>query len=517
MSRLSALADIALDLTRSLGAADRYDRLLKALGRTIPYDAAALMRLEKDALTPLAASGLDPAVMGRRFRLSEHPRLDIVCRSREPVLFPPDTRLPDPFEGAIAGQTLTARIHACLGCPLYIGDDLVGMLTADAFDPQAFAGLDREFLKALSALSAAEIHTAGLLDALERDAAHQGLVAGELMRDVQLRQGVQLIGRSAPIEHLRREIELVAGSDFTVLIRGETGVGKELVATAIHSASARRQRALITLNCAALPDTLADSELFGHTRGAFTGASRDRAGKFEVADGGTLFLDEIGELPSTVQPKLLRAIQEGEVQRVGSNSTVRVNVRLLAATNRDLEAEVQAGRFREDLFHRLNVYPLAVPPLRERPEDIPLLAGHFCDAIRRRLGLGPVLPEADALARLSAYPWPGNVRELENVVSRAILKAASGIPRGQTVRLRLGHLSPDIEVSAAGAHRPAEAAAPEPGKPLRALVEDFQREVIRRSLARNRGTWAAAARELGLHRSNLHHLATRLGMKTAGD
>jgi anaerobic nitric oxide reductase transcription regulator len=515
MNQLSILASIAIDLTRALDSADRYDRLLNALKGIIPFEAAALMRLDNDALIPLAASGLSPDTMGRRFLRADHPRLEIICRAREPVLFPAGTRLPDPFEGFIAGQTLTARIHACLGCPLYIGEKLVGVLTADAFDPQAFADIDREFLKAASALAAAEMHTARLLEALERDVERQGLIAGDLMRDIQLRQGTQLIGRSAPIEHLRREIELVAQSDFTVLILGETGVGKELVARAIHTASARRQRPLIYLNCAALPETLADSELFGHTRGAFTGANRDRAGKFEVADGGTLFLDEIGELPATVQPKLLRAIQEGEIQRVGSNTTTRVNVRLLAATNRDLEAEVGAGRFREDLYHRLNVYPLLVPPLRERAEDIPLLAGHFCETIQRRLGLGPVHPGPEALALLAAYGWPGNVRELENVISRAILKAAAGVRRGEPVRLEPGHLSQDI-----GAPGPAASRMPEPpvsgkAKPLRRLVADFERGVILGSLARNAGNWSAAARELGLHRSNLHHLAKRLGLKTS--
>ncbi len=205
------------------------------------------------------------------------------------------------------------------------------------------------------------------------------------------------------MEHLRREIELVARSDFTVLVLGETGVGKELVVRAIHAASGRRDGPMLYLNCAALPETLADSELFGHTKGSFTGAGRDRAGKFEVADDGTLFLDEVGELPLSIQAKLLRAIQEGEIQRVGSDKTIHVDVRMLAATNRNLEAEVKNGRFRADLFHRLNTYPLKVPPLRARKEDIPLLAGYFCERIQRRLGLGPVRIGVDAIEVLSRY------------------------------------------------------------------------------------------------------------------
>ena len=187
------------------------------------------------------------------------------------------------------------------------------------------------------------------------------------------------------------------------------------------------------MNCAALPESIAESELFGHVPGAFTGAARDRAGKFEVADGGTLFLDEVGELPLTLQPKLLRALQSGEIQRVGSDRVHRVDVRVVAATNRDLAREVERGRFRADLYHRLAVFPLRVPPLRERREDIPLLAAHFADAARRRLGLGPVRLSDAVRARLVAADWPGNVRELENVVSRAVLRAAALAEPGATV------------------------------------------------------------------------------------
>jgi anaerobic nitric oxide reductase transcription regulator len=195
----------------------------------------------------------------------------------------------------------------------------------------------------------------------------------DFMREA-IMQGSEIIGASPVIRRLRREIDIVAGSDFSVLIHGETGTGKELVARAVHSTSPRRKEPIIYVNCAALPETLAEAELFGHVRGSFTGATGDRPGKFEVADEGTLFLNEVGELPLTVQPKLLRALQEGEIQRVGADRPIKVNVRLLAATNRDLAAEVAAGRFRADLFHRLNVFPLAVPPLRERGEDIALLA-----------------------------------------------------------------------------------------------------------------------------------------------
>jgi anaerobic nitric oxide reductase transcription regulator len=204
-------------------------------------------------------------------------------------------------------------------------------------------------------------------------------------------------------------------------VTGETGVGKELVARHVHAGSRRREEAIIHVNCAALPESVAESELFGHVAGAFTGAVRDRAGKFEVADGGSLFLDEIGELPLSLQPKLLRALQQGEIQRIGSDRLHRVDVRIIAATNRDLISEVERGRFRADLYHRLAVYPIRVPALRERREDIPLLATHFADSTRRRLGLGPLRLGEDVRERLAAADWPGNVRELENVVNRAVL------------------------------------------------------------------------------------------------
>jgi anaerobic nitric oxide reductase transcription regulator len=516
MDMLDTLASISADLTAALSAKDRYQRLLGALQRIIPFDAAALLRLEGETLIPLAAHGLLPNALGRRYARSDHPRLDSICNSCEPVRFPADNTLPDPFDGLLAKDAEALHhIHACLGCPLYVDEMLVGVLTADALDPHAFDRLDQGFLKAVGAIAGAQMQTANLIEALEHSAELQGLIASDLMQDIHRRQGSQIIGSSRIMEHLRREIELVAASDFTVMVLGETGVGKELVVRAIHAASARSDGPMLYLNCAALPETLAETELFGHIKGAFTGASRDRAGKFELADEGTLFLDEVGELHASIQAQLLRAIQEGEIQRIGSEETIHVDVRLLVATNRDLEKEVNSGRFRADLYHRLNVYPIKVPALRERREDIQLLTGYFCERTQRRLGLGPVRISTNAVEILSRYSWPGNVRELENILSRAILKASSESPRGNPVIIKPIHLGGDLISLDTNVQLSSPDLDPLVSQELnlKEAVQLFKKQLIQRSLTKNDGNWAATAKDLGMHRSNLHHLAARLGLR----
>ena len=242
----------------------------------------------------------------------------------------------------------------------------------------------------------------------------------------------EFVGESQALQHVLRQVELVAPTDAAVLITGESGTGKELVARAIHDRSARKGRALIKVNCSAVPDTLFESEFFGHVKGAFTGALAERPGRFEMADHGTLFLDEIGEIPLPMQAKLLRVLQEGEFERVGDTRTRHVDVRILAATNRDLKQEVEAGRFREDLYYRLSVFPLHIPPLRERPEDIPKLASHFIAQSATRMNRrAPRLTQA-ALSQLAAHHWPGNVRELQNVVERAVI-----LSQGRTLDIHL--------------------------------------------------------------------------------
>ena len=515
---LTPLLTIARDLTASLATENRYARLLDAVRRMIPCDAACLLRLEGQELVPVAAYGLTPGALARRYPRRDHPRLDAILASSEPVRFPVDSPLPDPFDGYVEGaDRLSDHIHACLGCALTAEGEVVGALTADALEPHAFDALDPQALATLGALAGAAMRTTALIEALERRVDHRTRVARELQRSAASVRGGELIGTSAAVRALRQEAQLVARSDLAVLITGETGVGKELVAHLLHATSPRRDEALIQVNCAALPLSIAESELFGHVTGAFTGATRERAGKFEVASGGTLFLDEIGELPLELQPKLLRALQQGEIQRVGSDRVHRVDVRVIAATNRDLAAEVAAGRFRADLYHRLAVFPLRVPPLRERREDIAPLASHFADVNRGRLGLGVVRFTEAALLRLTEAAWPGNVRELENVVSRAVLRAAAGVPPHAAVTIDATQLdvAPGSVASAVAAPIDA-AAAVAPGVSFREHIEAYERRVILDAVARHDGNWAAAARSLGMHRANLHHLATRLGLRGGG-
>jgi len=265
----------------------------------------------------------------------------------------------------------------------------------------------------------------------------------------ELRNIDEIIGNSEPLLRALRDVSQVADTDATVLITGETGTGKELIARALHNASRRRDKSLIKVNCAAIPATLIESEFFGHVRGAFTGATEKRDGRFALADGGTIFLDEVGELPLDLQSKLLRVLQGGEFEPVGSSKTRKVDVRVVAATNRDLGREVADGKFREDLYYRLNVFPIHVPPLRERGDDIPLLAAAFAEKFARRMGraVAPLTPECRQ--RLKAYAWPGNVRELENVIERAVITAREG-------RLNLDRALPDATAVAAVSATAAE-------------------------------------------------------------
>lgn len=315
----------------------------------------------------------------------------------------------------------------------------------------------------------------------------------------------KLVGKSAPMRAVYELLDRAAISDVTVLLSGETGTGKELAARAIHHKSARANRSFVAINCGALPASLVESELFGYAKGAFTGAASARSGLFEEAHGGTLFLDEIGELPLAVQVKLNRALQEREVRRVGETVPVPIDVRLVAATHRDLKAEVKAGRFREDLFYRLYVFPIEMPPLRTRTEDIPLLAGHFIEVHARSKTSRVEGVSADALRAMIAYAWPGNIRELENAIERAIAVRRSA-------QIELADLTPEI----LGTQEPARVER-WVTMPYREVVERERERVSRdylTALMREfHGNVTRAAERAGMERESLHRLLRRYGVR----
>ena len=311
-----------------------------------------------------------------------------------------------------------------------------------------------------------------------------------------------MVGESYVMQQLREQIAMAAPTNGRELIYGENGTGKELVARSVHGMSRRRNGPFIEVNCAAIPEELIESELFGHMKGAFTGALSDRRGKFELADGGTLFLDEIGDMSLKTQAKVLRALQEQVVEPVGGAASVRVDVRVLAATNKELPAEIRLGRFREDLYFRLNVIPIFVPPLRDRPDDILLLAQHFMTELSREYGRRPKQFEAGAAAGLRSCRWPGNVRELRNVVERMMIM----VP-GDTIRLS------DLSfLDAAGL---VDLEEPGPVAPLHEARDRFEREYILRALAAQHGNISRTAEVLGVERSNLYRKMRGFGIAPA--
>mgnify|MGYP003586771787 CR=1 FL=1 len=512
--RDQAWLQIAVGLSTSMPGELQYRRLVEAICSVLPCDAVSLLKLQEGELIPVALHGLAPELMGQRFRPAEQPRLARILASREPVRFADDAGLPDPFDGWLAiDAERQADVHACMGCSLYVDQQLVGALTLDALQPGAFDDIDDMTIAAFAALAAATLRNVALIRALERSSEQQRALARELVQEARHREG-ELVGDSPILHKLREEIRLVAATDLAVLITGETGTGKELAARTLHAGSRRADQVLVHVNCAALPEAIAESELFGHVKGAFTGATQERAGKFELADGGTLFLDEIGELALPLQAKLLRALQQGEIQRVGADRPLRVNVRLIAATNRDLQAEVAAGRFRADLYHRLKVYPLVIPPLREHMGDLDELCGYFLQAASTRLGLQRIGLHPQALALLHSYDWPGNVRELEHLLMRASLKASRETPERPLILPGHLDLQPQTgpETALPSSAAPAHAATEAPLS-LRDGVDNYQRQLIAATLAQQDGNWSATARILQLDRANLNRLAKRLGLQ----
>jgi len=354
----------------------------------------------------------------------------------------------------------------------------------------------------------------------EIDALKDKLAVEKLYLEEEIRSEInfeEIIGDSPALRRTLSQVELAAPAGTTVLILGETGTGKELIARAIHNLSPRRERTFVKVNCAAIPAGLLESELFGHERGAFTGALTQKIGRFEFADGGTLFLDEVGDLPLELQPKLLRVLQEQEFERLGGNRTQRVDVRVVAATNNDLAALVAERRFRSDLYYRLNVFPIQIPPLRERPEDVALLVRYFVQKFSRRQNKTVIYIPSNVMEALVNYPWPGNVRELENLIERAVL-----LSPGQELRVPLAELKEAFPSSVLAAapvdvsRIPLAHAAPAVPAGTLSTLDETQRQhilrVLRQTEWRIAGPHGAAA-ILGMKRTTLQARMRKLGIK----
>jgi len=412
----------------------------------------------------------------------------------------------DPADAALAGKRvelgagILGRVLASTSA-VYEGDGiavpvLLGGMAVGALSFTRYTCSRERALSLASSVASLTAEALGLRRRLARSAALEAGAEGaagaashvvsrspESVRTDDSWAPAAIVGRSAPMRELFSMMDRVAGTETTVLITGESGTGKELVARALHERSARAKRSFVAVNCAALPESVIESELFGHEKGAFTGAQEQRRGRFELADGGTLFLDEIGELSQAVQAKLLRVLQEGEFQRVGGSSTLRTEARVIAATNRDLEKEVAEGRFRSDLYWRLNVFPLHVPPLRERRSDIILLADHFAEKHGRRSGKPILRISSPAIDLLVTYHWPGNVRELENCIERAVILSTDSV-------IHAYHLPPSLQS--------ADSTGTGPASTLDASLARLERELLVEALKICRGNAAAASRRLGI-------------------
>jgi len=414
-----------------------------------------------------------------------------------------------------------------MGLPLYFENKLLGVLTLDSLSANVFDNIPKHTLDIVSALAAATLNTALMIERLEAHAKHSQQMVSRLSEAALQRDSSEIIGNSTSIKQMEQYIDIAAPSDFTILIQGETGVGKELVARRLHQQSKRAKAPLVYVNCAALAENLMESELFGHVKGAFTGAEQKRAGKFALADNGTLFLDEIGELPLTAQSKLLRVLQSNEVQPVGQDNIEQVNVRVIAATNRNLADEVAKGNFRADLYHRLTVFPINIPSLREREGDIPLLCGFFTEHLRRKLGLTQLKMSTDLLNAFEHYHWPGNVRELEHLMSRSALKAKSRTSESSIVVINfedcteLTHqrtltntaLNQNQHIMQKAEYKKNTSTYSfNTELSLRESTDKFQQLLLLKTIEQHAGNWSQAARALNIDRANFSRLAKRLGI-----
>jgi transcriptional regulator with GAF, ATPase, and Fis domain len=394
--------------------------------------------------------------------------------------------------GEASDSLVASQVKSLLCVPLTVFERVTGIIYCDTSNPAT--PFDEDHLQLLTAI-------AGVASVAVENVRHVELLAGENKRlQQELSIESSMIGESAPMRKIYQRISRIAPSDTTVLIRGQSGTGKELAARAIHVNSGRRENAFVAINCATLTENLLESELFGHEKGAFTGAVAQKKGKIEVADRGTIFLDEVGELPLTVQAKLLRVLQEREFERVGSTRPIKVDVRVIAATNKDLERAVREGTFRNDLYYRLNVVSLVMPALAERREDIPLLANYFILKYSRKckrkvMGISP-----EARASLVQYAWPGNVRELENAIEHAVVLGTTDFIAQEDLPDAVGE---------------ARQLSQHPASRFYQTIVETKRQLILEAIAESDGNYTRAAKLLGIHPNNLHRLIRNLNLKDA--
>jgi formate hydrogenlyase transcriptional activator len=404
-------------------------------------------------------------------------------------------------------DTAQAEVGTVCVLPLVSRGRVLGVFGAVKYQDNAFTGDDIKFLAQIANQVAVAVENAlafGEIRELKDKLAQEKLYLEDEIRSEM--NFAQIVGNSASLRKVLRRVETVAPTDSTVLIYGETGTGKELVARAIHDLSPRRSKPFVKLNCAAIPTGLLESELFGHEKGAFTGAIAQRIGRFEVANGGTIFLDEIGEIPLELQTKLLRVLQEREFERLGSSRTLRTDARLIAATNRDLEAMVAEQKFRSDLFFRLNVFPIQVPPLRERHGDIPLLVRHFAQQFSKRMNKTIDTISSATMDALSRYHWPGNIRELQNVIERAVITSTGPVLKVDVADLKISRSSSPAEKSSAQGSTNGG---------LRDTLEETERQQILKALKQSNWVVAGpkgAAAKLGMKRSTLQLRMSKLGI-----
>jgi len=496
--RQRALLEINNTIITKLDREALFAAIAGALRRMLPFDRASLALYDpaREVVKVSAVAGVPSPTgalpVGREFPVRGS-HLQPVLEQRRPVV---RQDLAREARAAPEDRLLEEGIRSYIAVPLISKGKPLGTLNVGSQTPARYSEDDALFLQEVANQIALAVENALAYEEIARLKARLEQENLYLQEEIRTEHGFEeIIGQSPAIRRVLRAVEKVAPTDAAVLLAGETGTGKELVARAVHHLSPRRERALVKVNCAALPAGLIESELFGHEKGAFTGALARKLGRFELADRGTLFLDEIGDLPLDLQAKLLRALQEGQFERVGGAETLQVDVRVIAAANRDLEQAMQEGRFRPDLYYRLSVFPIRIPPLRERKGDLPLLVKYFVAKHGRKLGRRiETIPQA-AMDALTTYPWPGNVRELENVIERAVI------------------LSPGAQLDL-GEWRPASGVAPDARRPLtlEALERDHIVAVLELTGWRVSGE-KGAARLLGLKPTTLEARMKKLGIR----